>query len=138
VSHTFDRERGRYEESTLWNQSWTLAEGAAQTSTIADVLKSAAAIGEGSLLSLRNSFRKFRSEVWLDELALAAGAANATSRSSVASGVETPGAVRCWASAAAVIVPRRCTSAGVRSFRAHQHIKRAYVKPKKDSLVLGR
>jgi CubicO group peptidase (beta-lactamase class C family) len=51
VLHAFDRERGRYEESTYWNPSWTLAEGAVQTSTIADVLKSAAAIGEGMLLT---------------------------------------------------------------------------------------
>lgn len=51
VLHAFDRERGRYEESTYWNPSWTLAEGAVQTSTIADVLKSAVAIGEGTLLT---------------------------------------------------------------------------------------
>ena len=51
VLHAFDAERGRYEESTYWNPSWTLADGAVMTSTVADVLASAAAIGEGRLLS---------------------------------------------------------------------------------------
>lgn len=51
VLHAFDRERGRYEESTFWDPSWTLAEGAVMTSTIADVLASAAALGEGTLVS---------------------------------------------------------------------------------------
>ncbi len=51
VLHAFDRERGTYEESTFWDPSWTLARGAVMTSTIADVLVSAAAIGEGKLVS---------------------------------------------------------------------------------------
>ena len=46
VLHAFDAERGKYEESTYWNPSWTLVEGAVQTSNI-----TAAAIGEGTLLS---------------------------------------------------------------------------------------
>ncbi len=49
--HAFDAERGRYEESTYWDPSWTLARGAVMTSTIADILRSAAAIGEGTLVS---------------------------------------------------------------------------------------
>jgi CubicO group peptidase (beta-lactamase class C family) len=40
-----------YEESTFWNPSWTLAPGAVQTTTIADMAASAVAIGEGTLLS---------------------------------------------------------------------------------------
>ena len=40
-----------YEESTFWDPSWTIARGAIQTTTIADVTTSAAAIGEGTLLS---------------------------------------------------------------------------------------
>jgi len=51
VLHSFDAERGRNEESTYWNPSWTLAKGAIQTSNIADILKSARAIGTGTLLS---------------------------------------------------------------------------------------
>lgn len=51
VLHAFDGERGRYEESTYWNPSWTLAHGAIMTSSIGDVLKSATAIGTGALLS---------------------------------------------------------------------------------------
>jgi CubicO group peptidase (beta-lactamase class C family) len=39
------------EESTFWNPSWTTAEGAVQTTTIADMAESATAIGTGALLS---------------------------------------------------------------------------------------
>jgi D-alanyl-D-alanine carboxypeptidase len=51
VLHAFDAERGRYEESTYWNPSWTLAKGAIQTSNIADILTTARAVGTGTLLS---------------------------------------------------------------------------------------
>jgi CubicO group peptidase (beta-lactamase class C family) len=51
VLHAFDAERGTYEESTYWNPSWTMAKGAVMTSNIADILASAAAIGEGKLVS---------------------------------------------------------------------------------------
>jgi hypothetical protein len=51
VLHAFDAERGKYEESTYWNPSWTLAGGAIMTSNIPDILKSATAIGTGALLS---------------------------------------------------------------------------------------
>ncbi|MFI0845034.1 serine hydrolase domain-containing protein [Mesorhizobium sp. IMUNJ 23232] len=51
VLHAFDAERGRYEESTFWNPSWTLADGAVMTTTIRDVLRSAEAIGGGTLLT---------------------------------------------------------------------------------------
>ncbi|MDQ3411387.1 MAG: beta-lactamase family protein [Chloroflexota bacterium] len=40
-----------YEESTFWNPSWTLAQGAIQTTDIVDMTTSAVAIGEGTLLS---------------------------------------------------------------------------------------
>ena len=51
VLHSFTAERGKYEESTYWNPSWTLVRGAIMTSNVADILKSAAAIGTGALLS---------------------------------------------------------------------------------------
>jgi D-alanyl-D-alanine carboxypeptidase len=51
VLHAFTRERGRYEESTYWNPTWTTARGAVMTSTIADVARGGAALGSGALLS---------------------------------------------------------------------------------------
>ena len=51
VLHAFDAERGKYEESTYWDPSWTIARGSIMTSNIADILKSASAIGNGTLLS---------------------------------------------------------------------------------------
>jgi D-alanyl-D-alanine carboxypeptidase len=51
VLHSFDAERGRYEESTYWDPSWTLASGAIMTSNIADILKTATAMGTGTLVS---------------------------------------------------------------------------------------
>ena len=61
VLHAFSSERRRalgipagtrfYEESTYWNPSWTLAQGAIQTTDIVDMTTTAVAIGEGTLLS---------------------------------------------------------------------------------------
>ncbi len=61
VPHAFTSERRQflginpavrfYEESTFWNPSWTLAEGAIQTTTIHDTTATAEAIGTGALLS---------------------------------------------------------------------------------------
>jgi D-alanyl-D-alanine carboxypeptidase len=51
VLHAYDSERGTYEESTFWNPSWTLAEGAVMISDIDDVVTSARAIGTGELVS---------------------------------------------------------------------------------------
>lgn len=51
VLHAFTAERGVYEDSTFWDPSWTLARGAVMTTDIDDLATSAAAIGEGSLLS---------------------------------------------------------------------------------------
>ena len=59
VLHAFARERGLYEESTFWNPSWTLAEGAVMTSTIADLLTSARALGEGTLVSEASHAQQF-------------------------------------------------------------------------------
>lgn len=57
--HAFSAERGLYEETTYWNPSWTLARGAVMTSNIPDLLASAAAIGEGSLVSKASRQRLF-------------------------------------------------------------------------------
>src|SRR5262249_52007703 len=43
-----------YEETTYWNPSWTTHEGAVQTTNIYDMATSAAAVGEGTLLSLES------------------------------------------------------------------------------------
>jgi CubicO group peptidase (beta-lactamase class C family) len=51
VLHAFDAERGKYEESTYWNPSWTLARGAIMTSNVPDILTSVAAIATGKLVS---------------------------------------------------------------------------------------
>lgn len=40
-----------YEVSTYWNPSWTLTEGAIQTTNICDMTATAVAVGEGTLLS---------------------------------------------------------------------------------------
>jgi CubicO group peptidase (beta-lactamase class C family) len=40
-----------YEDSTYWNPSWTISQGAIQTSNIDDLLESAIAVGTGELLS---------------------------------------------------------------------------------------
>ncbi|MFD5623742.1 serine hydrolase domain-containing protein [Streptomyces yangpuensis] len=51
VLHGFDNERGVFEDSTYWNPSWTVAEGAVMTATLEDMAKSFTAIGEGKLLT---------------------------------------------------------------------------------------
>jgi D-alanyl-D-alanine carboxypeptidase len=56
VLQAYDSERGRYEDSTYWNPSWTLAAGAIMTSDITDVARTAIAVGSGTLLS-RRSYR---------------------------------------------------------------------------------
>ncbi|MFJ9948273.1 serine hydrolase domain-containing protein [Kitasatospora sp. NPDC091207] len=51
VLHAFTSERGKYEESTFWNPSWTTAPGAVETTDICDLARSAVGIGSGELLS---------------------------------------------------------------------------------------
>ncbi|MBT2450235.1 beta-lactamase family protein [Streptomyces sp. ISL-43] len=51
VLHSYDAERGKYEESTYWDPSWSTAPGAVQTTHICDLARSAQAIGSGELLS---------------------------------------------------------------------------------------
>nr|WP_217343790.1 serine hydrolase domain-containing protein [Noviherbaspirillum sp. L7-7A]MBV0877875.1 beta-lactamase family protein [Noviherbaspirillum sp. L7-7A] len=51
VLRAYTSERGGYEESTLWNPSWTLPAGAVMTTDITDLRISAEAIMRGRLLS---------------------------------------------------------------------------------------
>ena len=51
VLHSYDAERGTYEESTFWNPSWSTAEGSVMVTNIRDLATSARAIGTGELLS---------------------------------------------------------------------------------------
>jgi D-alanyl-D-alanine carboxypeptidase len=51
VLHSYDNERGLFEDSTYWNPSWTTAEGAVLTSDICDLESSARAVGTGRLIS---------------------------------------------------------------------------------------
>ncbi|MBW6435012.1 beta-lactamase family protein [Actinoplanes hulinensis] len=53
VLHAYTTERGRFEDSTYWNPSWTTAHGAILTSDICDLATSASAVGTGRLLSAR-------------------------------------------------------------------------------------
>ncbi|MEY9843908.1 serine hydrolase domain-containing protein [Streptacidiphilus sp. MAP5-3] len=53
VLHAFTSERGKYEESTFWNPSWTTAPGAVITQDICDLARSAVGIGSGQTLSAR-------------------------------------------------------------------------------------
>jgi CubicO group peptidase (beta-lactamase class C family) len=66
VLHSFSSERERYlhiplgvpfyEEATFWNTVWGTPDGANETTTIADLTRTAAAVGTGTLLS-RSSYR---------------------------------------------------------------------------------
>lgn len=60
VLHALTAERGRYEESTYWNPSWTITHGAVQYTDIVDLATSAVGIGSGRLLS-EGSYAAFRS-----------------------------------------------------------------------------
>ncbi len=51
VPHSFDNERGVFEDATYWDPSWTLAPGAVMTGTLEAMGKSVAAWGEGKLLT---------------------------------------------------------------------------------------
>lgn len=57
VLHAFSAERGRYEDTTFWNPSWTITHGAIQTTNIYDLEATARGIGSGRLLS-RDSYQK--------------------------------------------------------------------------------
>jgi CubicO group peptidase (beta-lactamase class C family) len=54
VLHAFTGDRGVYEDATYWNPSWSIGCGLVETTDVADVIKSAVAIGTGSLLTRRS------------------------------------------------------------------------------------
>ncbi|WP_034091695.1 serine hydrolase domain-containing protein [Streptacidiphilus albus] len=56
VLHAFTSERGKYEESTFWNPSWTTAAGAVINMNICDLARAGAGIGSGQTIS-RKSYR---------------------------------------------------------------------------------
>ncbi|WP_051943693.1 serine hydrolase domain-containing protein [Streptacidiphilus rugosus] len=51
VLHAFTSERGRYEESTFWNPSWTTAPGAVVNMDICDLARAGVGIGSGQTIS---------------------------------------------------------------------------------------
>ncbi|RAG81983.1 serine hydrolase [Streptacidiphilus pinicola] len=51
VLHAFTSERGKYEESTFWNPSWTTAAGAVINMNICDLARAGAGIGSGQTIS---------------------------------------------------------------------------------------
>lgn len=59
VLHSYNSLRGDYEDSTFWSPSWTVGAGTVMSGTIADVAKSARAIGTGALLSPAASREQF-------------------------------------------------------------------------------
>jgi CubicO group peptidase (beta-lactamase class C family) len=56
VLHAFTTARGKYEESTFWNPSWTTAPGAVITQDICDLARSGEGIGSGWTLT-RQGYR---------------------------------------------------------------------------------
>jgi CubicO group peptidase (beta-lactamase class C family) len=55
VLHSYIDDRGPYEDSTYWSPSWGISKGLLMTSTIADVIKSAKALGSAALVSRKAS-----------------------------------------------------------------------------------
>lgn len=56
VLHAFTTARGKYEESTFWNPSWTTAPGAVITQDVCDLARSGEGIGRGQTLT-RQGYR---------------------------------------------------------------------------------
>lgn len=62
VLHSYNSLRGSYEDSTFWSPSWTIGAGTVMSGTIADVAKSARAIGTGATLSPAASRERFAAD----------------------------------------------------------------------------
>jgi CubicO group peptidase (beta-lactamase class C family) len=73
VLHAFTSERRQslgipddnrfYEESTFWNPSWTITNGAIQVTTVADMAASMAGVGRGALLTPESFAEQFSREL---------------------------------------------------------------------------
>jgi CubicO group peptidase (beta-lactamase class C family) len=59
VLHTYTADRGSYEDSTYWSPSYGLPQSMLMTATIADLVKSAKAMGTGALISRQASRERF-------------------------------------------------------------------------------
>jgi D-alanyl-D-alanine carboxypeptidase len=59
VLHAYTSERGVYEDATYWSPSWSIGAGTVMSGTIADVTRTARAIGAGALLSKHASRERF-------------------------------------------------------------------------------
>lgn len=59
VLHSYTSERGVYEDATYWSPSWSIGGGTIMTGTVADVTRTARAIGTGALLSRHASSERF-------------------------------------------------------------------------------
>ena len=59
VLHTYTADRGPYEDSTYWSPSYGLPKSMLMTATIADLIKSAKAMGTGALVSQKASRARF-------------------------------------------------------------------------------
>ena len=57
--HAYTADRGPYEDSTYWSPSWGLPKSMLMTATVADVIRSAKAMGTGALISPRASRERF-------------------------------------------------------------------------------
>jgi CubicO group peptidase (beta-lactamase class C family)/pimeloyl-ACP methyl ester carboxylesterase len=62
VLHSYNSLRGAYEDSTFWSPSWTVGAGTVMSGTIADVARSARAIGTGALISPAASRERFAAD----------------------------------------------------------------------------
>ncbi len=59
VLHSYVTERGPYEDATYWSPSWSIGDGTVMSGTVADMVRTARAVGTGALISKRSSAERF-------------------------------------------------------------------------------